>query len=805
MYKVFSSIDDLYREMEADKHWTGAESSVRDRYPVRFVLFENFSDFADFVEVCQDHDVYVQSIEKWMAEGQDDQLLTYSQLAEKFKAYIKSLPAHDFVIAPFSEIARFYDNVHYAEFDSLFKTIRLIQSPEEAQRGHQRIYVPLIGMQGKVSKYRNDPNVQVWEFRSKTEDENYRLVLTRGRGTTYGVKGLEEKFTLCEDMRHWIALWKNVGARMKPQILCSSACLFANAGHAQPDNAFRYVVCHNAIEFLTKGLGLDFGRLTAGEDDLPYWEELARHIDVADFDFERFAARRFNAQQLDGERAFVQAWFEYEDGFSRWLLKTYCLWKAEERNYLVRVLEKVSALSTAGLFSQIATQVFDEPLDEASLQLRARLLKEGKKRQVQITAVAEQKVEAKLAAMAADPERGPLYAMQYVSPITLAEQCLMVKWVGQGKIDKSLIRPLFPELYAYLAPLPMQTEDGQGWIKEYFGEYRLSKVANCPGENLVRMLGERNASPVSFETWYQGFKTVKTLMHNRPDIDLYYWIDGLGVDWVPFVADIIKRHRADGVFLNEVFLAAAELPTVTSVNRVKLEELAGDRLQKIGDLDRFAHSPKSYPAYLIEEFAIVEEAVSKVLSQYNGKKIAFVSDHGISYMAQFGTGLNLAGVETHHAGRCGGWTKGKAPADDHYAVMEDGKTLCSLNCHSLSAKTPAGQGAHGGATPEEVLVPIVVVSGQQNANTYSARLQSADVVANHPVVQYVIKGLSSIDNPFVTYNGADYALHKTGADVYESERLNLVDTSTRVVLHIGDFKQTDNLCIQTGAQENELF
>ena len=195
MYKVFSSIDDLYREMEADKHWTGAESSVRDRYPVRFVLFENFSDFADFVEVCQDHDVYVQSIEKWMAEGQDDQLLTYSQLAEKFKAYIKSLPAHDFVIAPFSEIARFYDNVHYAEFDSLFKTIRLIQSPEEAQRGHQRIYVPLIGMQGKVSKYKNDANVHVWEYLSKTEGDNYRLVLTRG--TTYGVQGLAEKYTLC--------------------------------------------------------------------------------------------------------------------------------------------------------------------------------------------------------------------------------------------------------------------------------------------------------------------------------------------------------------------------------------------------------------------------------------------------------------------------------------------------------------------------------------------------------------------------------------------------------------------------------
>lgn len=116
-----------------------------------------------------------------------------------------------------------------------------------------------------------------------------------------------------------------------------------------------------------------------------------------------------------------------------------------------------------------------------------------------------------------------------------------------------------------------------------------------------------------------------------------------------------------------------------------------------------------------------------------------------------------------------------------------------------------GQGAHGGATPEEVLVPIIIVSNQKNANAYSAKLQSSEIVASSPVLRYTIKGLSSIDTPFVTYNDIDYALHNIGGDVYESERLNLVNTSTRIILHIGDFKQTDNLSINTGAQEDDLF
>lgn len=803
MYKEFGSLEDLYQEIETDKNWTGAESSLRNRYPIRFVLFENFGDFGEFVQVCQDHDVYVQSIEKWMKEGQDDKLITYSQLAALFESYIKSLPANDFVIAPFSEITRFYDNMRYAEFDSLLKTIRLIQSPEEAQSGHQRIYVPIIGMQSKVSKFKDDPNIHIWEYHSGTEYDNYHLILTNG--TTYGVKGLEERYTLCEDLRHWIALWKNVGAKIKPQIICTSKCIFANSDNAQPDNAFKYTVCNNAFEFLTEGLGINLGKLSLREEDMPYWEELASCIDVTDFDFDVFVNQRFNTLNLNDENAFVQTWFEYKDTFSRWLLKTYFVWKSGERSYLIRVLENVTSLSTSDLFSQIATHIFDEPLDEASIGQRLSLLKEAKRQHVQIKSLAEQKVKAKLSAMAADPERGPLFAMKYMSPLTLSEQCLMVEWVGQGKVEKNDIKNLFPELYAYLLPSSIKTGKGNGWTNEYFQEYCLSKVGNQETGSLAKKLKELNGSQVCFETWRDGFKTVKTLMHNRQDIDIYYWIDGLGVDWIPFMTQVIDKHKADGVFLNEIYVAASELPTVTSVNKTKLDELANGKLEKIGDVDKFAHTQKTYPAYLVEEFRIVEDAISKVLSLYNGKKIAFVSDHGISYMAQFGAGLNLAGVETDHAGRCGHWLKGSAQTDNNYIVLDDGQTLCSLNNNSLSAKTPMGQGAHGGATPEEVLVPIIIVSNQKNANAYSAKLQSSEIVASSPVVRYTIKGLSSIDTPFVTYNDVDYALHNIGGDVYESERLNLVNTSTRIILHIGDFKQTDNLSINTGAQEDDLF
>lgn len=138
-------------------------------------------------------------------------------------------------------------------------------------------------------------------------------------------------------------------------------------------------------------------------------------------------------------------------------------------------------------------------------------------------------------------------------------------------------------------------------------------------------------------------------------------------------------------------------------------------------------------------------------------------------------------------------------------VLQDEKTICALNHNSLAAKIPMGQGAHGGATPEEVLRLVIIVSSQKNANVYSAKLLTTDLVASSPMVQYNIKGLSSIDTPKLSYNGVEYLLHKKQDNIYESERLNLVGTATRITLVIGDFKQTDTIGVNMGVQEDDLF
>lgn len=800
MYKVFETLDELYKEIEEDKNWTGAESALRNRYPLRFVLFENFSDFNEFVLECSNHNVYVQGIGKWMADEYDDQLITYSQLAMRFEEYVKSLPANDFVIAPFSEVARFYDNGKYAEFDSLLQTIRLIQSPEESQREHQRIYVPIIGMQGKVSKFKNDPNIHIWEYHSTTIGKNYKLILSK---STYGVKGLSGKYTICSNIRQWIDLWKG-GNLVHQQIICTSRTLYNNAQNAQPDNAFEYVRCSNAYEFLKDGIGLKVGVDVVSEEDADYWEKLSQYIDVEDFDFEQFVNREFNSYNLTEASSFVENWFECKDDFSRWLLKIYYLQHVGEETYLSKALRKSTSLSTSELFSLLATLAFDETINEKELRVRCLLLKLAAKKNVQITEWAERKVKAKLMAIAADPERGHFLAMKYISPLTISEKCLMIEWLGKGNIQREMVKDLFPSLYDYASNFRLQMNEGNMWVNEYFEEYIKSKLACSITTRLKLCMEERNANEVTFDSWRSRFKTVKTLMNSRSDIDVYYWIDGLGVDWIPFFTKVIERHKLDGIFLNEIHICTAELPTTTEVNKVKLEELSPS-MRKIGDIDHYAHSQKDYPNYIVDEMQMIENAIYKVLAQYNGKKIAFVSDHGLSYLACLGKGLNIAGIEANHGGRCARWIEGKAIKDEKYVILEDEKTICSLTHNSLTSKTPNGQGAHGGVTPEEVLVPVVIVSNQKNASSISAKILENDISATSPFVNYIIKGISSIDVPTVVYNDVTYSLHRTKGDVFESERLNLVATASKIVLVIGDYKQTDSLNINIGVQEDDLF
>lgn len=803
-YRVFNDMPSLFAYAREEKEWDGIETATLNRYPVRFILFENFEDFNEFVGGIDDaleHTVYTKSVDKWLDAEFPDALITYSDLAAYVVEYIKKLPSNDFVIAPFSELARFYNNEKYKEFDSLIGTVRLAEPPVEAQKRHQRIYIPIIGMHGKMGRFSKDPNIHIWEYKSPNPKPNYELVLTKGG--TYGVQGLEGKYSVARTVTEWLSLWRRSSV-ITSKIICSSKALYNSAGNAMPDNAFSYSICRNAYEFLTKGLGIDFGKVVYREEEDEYWRQLAEDVDLSDFKFESYVSQRFDTIGVSDCVGFIKTWFECDSAYDRWLLVLYYRNRFDSKDYLYRVLDRCEHLSPPTFFSNLAVTIFEEPLLDQTVIDRRNMLVEAYKHGFMLPVHTESFLKAQLKAIAAHPEKGYYAAIRLLTPLTASERELMISWYGEGNVKMQHVKSLYPELYAYLKPLTVQCN--VDWVQEYIDAYRESKLTNKVSDKLTTLVLDINRNTSCFSNWYDEFRTTKTILKSRSDIEVIYWIDGLGVDWIPYICSVIERFKHDEIYLNEVYIAAAKLPTTTAVNREDLCQIRNENLPKIGDLDSYAHKHKDYPGYIMEEIRIVTEAIESVLKSYSGKKIAFVSDHGLSYMPQLSCGMHLTGFDADHSGRCGVRCLGSPTADANYIILPDGKCVCSLNHKSLTSKVDSGCGAHGGALPEEVLVPVIIVSSQKNANQISADIITTEVSASLPVVEFKICGMTTVDIPEVIYNGITYKIKNVGNNRYVTERLNLVDTCKSLTLTIGEnYRQTYNISVQTGAEEDDLF
>jgi len=131
--------------------------------------------------------------------------------------------------------------------------------------------------------------------------------------------------------------------------------------------------------------------------------------------------------------------------------------------------------------------------------------------------------------------------------------------------------------------------------------------------------------------------------------------------------------------------------------------------------------------------------------------------------------------------------------------------MCALRHESLCAKIPVGQGAHGGCTPEEILVPIFIISSQQNANNWVATLLTKEITGTNPIVKYNIKGIINSDIPYVIYNNKRYELNLQEVNTYYSERLTLIDGVNNIKLCIDSYTFSSQIKINLGAEEDDLF
>lgn len=796
MFQTFDNMEALMQAVEKDKNASGSGAFTANRYPIRFVLFDNFRDCYDFVS--RQANVFFQGIDLWLNPEFPDVIVTHSDLATKIRDYSRDCDI-DSVIAPFSELARFYNNKTSSEFNSLISTIKSVESSQRNYDDHRRVYIPIVGLYGKMSKFNEDSQSTIWYLKSADHQLNYHLILTDG--TTYGIKNLESKYTVVNTVTEWINAWRD--GDVSQTIICTSRSIFANAEYAQPDNAFDYTTCRNVHDFLVKGLGLPLDIVDYETVEDVFWRKLATEIDINNFNLTAFFNSRFGIHELADFDVFYKIWFGEKDSYSRWLLSAYYTHRFCNKGYICAVLRECNNYSNAEFVQHLLLTIFDEGHSVDELEERNAGLMIAAKKNITVPDNVQELLIQKIHEI--EEKMGPTFAFKYFSLATEAEKAEIIKWFSAGKIATDDVRKVYPDLFHYMQQTFGTREDSQTWCLTYLDQYKKAKLSNTYTPEVESVILEKNASEVTFNSWYNNFKTVRTLFNNRKDIQVYFWIDGLGLEWVPFVAEIIREHNQDRFFLNEVFIARATLPTVTDINKSELQKLAGGPLDKYGDLDGDAHKVRPYPSYIIDDMAKVREVINRILDENPGKKIAIVSDHGISYMSQLRPGLNLSGIKGHHGGRYATWNSGKAVSDEKYKILDDQTTICALRHESLTSKIDTGSGCHGGCTPEEVLVPVFIISDFEQRTNCSISQKNLEVSASNPVMRFGIQGLSNVDIPYLMYNGKRYALHLEGNSIYASESIDLVSGVETVEVWVDGLAHLFHFKAKLGTEENDLF
>lgn len=523
------NIAQLIELVKEDKLTQNASTYLRDRYPIRFVLFDNFNDSFEFVSQLMDCGCILKSVEDWVDPDYPDIMLTYNDLSRRIKNFIQNetLPSNDYVIAPFSELARFYDNNERKTFESLLRTIKGIESTSEAWNNHQRIYIPIVGLEGKMQSILPDTQIIIWQLKSDKQS-NYNLILCH---ELYGVKGLEKNYTLINNVHDWLQYWKNSVSKEHKSIISISEAIMANAEYAQPDNAFEYKICTDIYCFLTRGLNLDFGELKYSANDEYLWRRLAEDIDLSkDFDLNEFVFEQFSVTSIDDYKTFIKIWFEYPSEYDRWLLSGF--YRTSHEDYISKILSKLDNYKDTELVHLIA---LERSSIENEIIARKYCLDFSYSKNVRLTVEVENLIANQLCALGI--QQGYETAVRYFTRISRKERQLAIEWIGKGYIKPSMIQHCFPELYTYLDKSIGTRKESQKWCLPYIDEYKKAKISNTISDELSALINEINNDEISFSNWYNDFKTTRTILQGRDDIDVYYWIDGLGIDWMPYISD----------------------------------------------------------------------------------------------------------------------------------------------------------------------------------------------------------------------------------------------------------------------------
>lgn len=324
--------------------------------------------------------------------------------------------------------------------------------------------------------------------------------------------------------------------------------------------------------------------------------------------------------------------------------------------------------------------------------------------------------EAEIAQFIVNNRINPKESIFKLTDNTTVEKKEIISLISQLGQPQNLSE-IYPDLCMYLEKYYFKVDSLSEELTDYFEAYKQQKIRNNIDDSFMQKVEK-----YALSRDYNRLRTRDELIASIDKESTFLcWIDALGVEYLSYIVEAAKKR---GLMIS-VKVGRSKLPTITSVNNQFFYEWPEDQREKIEGLDEVKHKEKGgykygpnnrYPVHLAEELDIISDAIDRAatelaLRHYDTYVIA--SDHGASRLAV------ISGIEEkyetdtkgEHSGRC---CKTFENYDLAFATEENGFIVLA-NYGRFKGSRAANVEVHGGATLEEVIVPVIELSLSDNS------------------------------------------------------------------------------------------
>ncbi|MCR5833602.1 MAG: BREX-4 system phosphatase PglZ [Selenomonadaceae bacterium] len=657
---AFDSLDELKKFLRDDK-------DRKTFSPVRFI---NVDSLHDWIQIKNFSDTLATNfifLSDYCAEED-----TFPNL-RKLRSDLQK-ESRNICVLPLSEFLRLNP-------DLVAREINLLLNLRKDEVCSFRFYFPMYRMKNffgslKISDSRQKNCVLLL---SSKETDDYSLTVIQ-KSMRFKISG-----ECVDGFKQYLSYWENY-----PN---TSLTLYTeNAVYLQDKKFFDNVkVIANAFDLLRQNHNLpaEFKRNFGREED---WQKMVELVATVG-NFEQVFRGEF---KLDGFGISAFKNFGVLENFRQWLLWLWCMLQGSD--YLSRCAK--ASTSPKEFMNQIYEMIFscvDEKNFNSLCDERREILSLTKTFPPETFPEQIRQADKRL-------------ALKILTNTSHVEQLLIFETLQRfGFKELSAVRKIlkvtFPQLANYLAEGAESLGDNQA---KYFNHYRWLKVTNRLTADFNRYVTDiaENAGRNIY-----ALKSRNEIVNEEySDKAAVFFVDGLGAEYMNFfVTDFASLEEN---FSIKYQIGRCNLPSVTEHNK---DFLSGKNVaEEILTLDTIKHEDRNYPENILGELQFLSTLKEKILHALNlYEKIILCSDHGTSRLAvlarktEFDTAFCAENRKVYKSGRFA-----EALPNDTVnfptALEYDNKTIFA-DYSRFTQKGAPGNEIHGGATLEEILVPVITI------------------------------------------------------------------------------------------------